>query len=66
MLIRDAFLQTATQFNLHTIAAMGPIIHEQKVSVVVIKAGQSALATTVHGIMSWETTLQRRQRRMGK
>lgn len=44
---RDESLQTATQIYLHTIVAVGPVIHEQKVSVVAIEAGQSALATTV-------------------
>lgn len=37
MLSGNASLQTATQLNLHTVESLGPIIHEQKVSVVAIK-----------------------------
>lgn len=58
MLPGDEFLQTAAQFNLHTVASLGPIVHQQKVGVVVIEAGQSALALDVHQVMGWETPLQ--------
>lgn len=68
-LSRDAFLQTATQFNLHTVVSLGPVVHQQEVGVVVIEAGELALALDVHQIMGWKTTLQmkrRRRRREGR
>ncbi len=60
---RDASLQTATQFNLHAIVSMCPIIHQQEVGVVVVKAGEAALALDVHQVMGRETTLQTNERR---
>ena len=59
MLSGDVFLQTATQFNLHAVVSLGPIVHQQKVGVVVIEAGQPTLALDVHQIMGGETTLPR-------
>lgn len=57
-LSRDAFLQAGAQLNLHAIVSLGPIIHQQEVGVVVIEAGEPALALDVQQIMRWETTLQ--------
>lgn len=54
----DVFLQTATQFNLHSVVPLGPIIHHQEVGVVVIKARESALALDVQLVIGWKTTLQ--------
>lgn len=63
-LSRDAFLQKSTQLNLHAIVSLGPIVHQQEVGVVVIEAGQSALALGVYQIMGWETSLWTKRRRV--
>lgn len=62
-LSRDAFLQSATQFNLNTVVSMGSIIHQQEVGVVVIQAGEIALSLYVHQIMGWKTTLKMEEER---
>ena len=59
----DALLQMAPLLNLHSIVSLSTIVHQKEVGVVVIEAGESALALNVHHIMGWETTLQRRRRR---
>ncbi|TNN53989.1 hypothetical protein EYF80_035813 [Liparis tanakae] len=56
----DAFLQTATQFDLHSVVAVRPVVHQQEVGVVVIEAREPALALDVHLIMGWEASLQTR------
>ena len=58
MLPGDAPLQTTPQFDLHTVASVCPVVHQQEVGVVVIEAGQPALFIDVHQIMGWVTTLQ--------
>lgn len=62
MLSGDAFLQMTPQFDLHPVFSMSAIIHQQEMRVVVIEAGQLALALDVHRVMGWETTLRRRRR----
>lgn len=48
-----------TQLNLHPITSLGPVVYQQEVGVVVIEAGEAALALDVHRIMGWKTSLQK-------
>lgn len=55
---RDEFLEARAEFDLHAIASLSSIIHQQEVGVVVVQAGKLTLSLIIYQIMGWEATLQ--------
>lgn len=56
-LLRYELLQPGPQGNLHPIAAVGPVVHEDEVGVVAVQAGQLPLAFLIHDVLGREAAL---------
>lgn len=56
-LLRYELLQPGPQGNLHPIAAVGPVVHEDEVGVVAVQAGQVPLTFLVHDVLGREAAL---------